>query len=113
MVQQKAKNLEDQGYQVILYGHRNHPEAKATVAYTQRGMILETIEDAIDDLACRGVSALEVSELRTPRLDAQGEAFVALRPRRARGGIELAQRIGVQALPHRTRRRDKMKLQTN
>jgi len=48
VVQQKAKNLEDQGYQVILYGHRNHPEAKATVAYTQRGMIIETIEEARD-----------------------------------------------------------------
>lgn len=46
VVQQKAKNLEDQGYQVILYGHRNHPEAKATVAYTQHGMIIETIEEA-------------------------------------------------------------------
>jgi (E)-4-hydroxy-3-methyl-but-2-enyl pyrophosphate reductase len=48
VVQQKAKNLEDQGYQVILYGHRNHPESKATVAYTQRGMIIETIEEAED-----------------------------------------------------------------
>jgi (E)-4-hydroxy-3-methyl-but-2-enyl pyrophosphate reductase len=46
VVQQKAKNLEDQGYQVILYGHRNHPEAKATVAYTEHGMIIETIEEA-------------------------------------------------------------------
>jgi len=48
VVQQKAKNLEDQGYQVILYGHRNHPEAKATVAYTQRGMIIETLAEAED-----------------------------------------------------------------
>src|SRR5687767_4847583 len=46
VVQQKAKSLEDQGYQVILYGHRNHPESKATVAYTQRGMIIETLEEA-------------------------------------------------------------------
>ena len=48
VVQQKAKNLEDQGYQVILYGHRNHPEAKATVAYTQHGKIIETIDEAAD-----------------------------------------------------------------
>jgi 4-hydroxy-3-methylbut-2-enyl diphosphate reductase len=48
VVQQKAKALEDQGYQVILYGHRTHPEARATVAYTQRGMIIETIEEAAD-----------------------------------------------------------------
>jgi 4-hydroxy-3-methylbut-2-enyl diphosphate reductase len=46
VVQQKAKNLEDQGYQVILYGHRNHPEAKATVAYTDHGLIIETIDEA-------------------------------------------------------------------
>lgn len=46
VVQQKARALEDQGYQVILYGHRNHPEARATVAYTQRGMIIEALEEA-------------------------------------------------------------------
>jgi 4-hydroxy-3-methylbut-2-enyl diphosphate reductase len=46
VVQQKAVGLEDQGYQVILYGHRNHPESKATVAYTQRGMIIEDIDEA-------------------------------------------------------------------
>jgi len=47
VVQQKAKALEDQGYQVILYGHRDHPEGKATVAYTQRGMIIESVEEAL------------------------------------------------------------------
>jgi 4-hydroxy-3-methylbut-2-enyl diphosphate reductase len=46
VVQQKAKKLEDEGYQIILFGHRNHPEAKATVAYTQRGRIVETVEEA-------------------------------------------------------------------
>jgi 4-hydroxy-3-methylbut-2-enyl diphosphate reductase len=46
VVQQKAKKLEDEGYQIILFGHRNHPEAKATVAYTQRGLIVETVEEA-------------------------------------------------------------------
>jgi 4-hydroxy-3-methylbut-2-enyl diphosphate reductase len=46
VVQQKAKSLEDQGYQVVLYGHRNHPEAKATVAYTQHGLIIESIDEA-------------------------------------------------------------------
>lgn len=46
VVQQKAKQLEDQGYQVILFGHRNHPEAKATIAYTQHGMIVESVEEA-------------------------------------------------------------------
>jgi (E)-4-hydroxy-3-methyl-but-2-enyl pyrophosphate reductase len=48
VVQQKAKALEDQGYQVILYGHRNHPESKATVAYTDHGMIIESIDEARD-----------------------------------------------------------------
>jgi 4-hydroxy-3-methylbut-2-enyl diphosphate reductase len=46
VVQQKAKKLEDDGYQVILYGHRSHPEAKATIAYTARGMIIESLEEA-------------------------------------------------------------------
>jgi (E)-4-hydroxy-3-methyl-but-2-enyl pyrophosphate reductase len=46
VVQQKAVALEDQGYQVVLYGHRNHPESKATVAYTKRGMIIEDIDEA-------------------------------------------------------------------
>jgi (E)-4-hydroxy-3-methyl-but-2-enyl pyrophosphate reductase len=46
VVQQKAVKLEDDGYQVILYGHRNHPESKATIAYTQQGMIIESLEEA-------------------------------------------------------------------
>ena len=46
VVQQKAKSLEDQGYQIILYGHKNHPEGKATIAYTERGMIIETLDEA-------------------------------------------------------------------
>ncbi len=45
-VQKKARALEAAGYQIILYGHRDHPEAKATVAYTQRGFIVESIEEA-------------------------------------------------------------------
>jgi 4-hydroxy-3-methylbut-2-enyl diphosphate reductase len=48
VVQQKAKKLEDEGYQIILFGHRNHPEAKATIAYTERGQIVETVEEAED-----------------------------------------------------------------
>ncbi len=46
VVQDKAKKWEEEGYQVILYGHRDHPEAKATVAYTQRGKIIESVEEA-------------------------------------------------------------------
>lgn len=46
VVQQKAKKLEDEGYQIVLYGHKNHPEGKATIAYTQRGMIIESLEEA-------------------------------------------------------------------
>ena len=46
VVQQKAKKLEDEGFQIILFGHRNHPEAKATIAYTERGQIVETVEEA-------------------------------------------------------------------
>ena len=47
-VQKRARELEAQGFQVVLYGHRNHPEAKATVAHTQRGIIIESAEEAAD-----------------------------------------------------------------
>ena len=30
----------------MLFGHRNHPEAKATVAHTERGIIIESAEEA-------------------------------------------------------------------
>jgi 4-hydroxy-3-methylbut-2-enyl diphosphate reductase len=45
-VQKKARQLEEDGFQVILYGHRSHPEAKATVAHTQHGLIVESVEEA-------------------------------------------------------------------
>jgi 4-hydroxy-3-methylbut-2-enyl diphosphate reductase len=45
-VQKIAVQLEDEGYQVIVFGHRNHPEARATVAYTKRGLIVESAEEA-------------------------------------------------------------------
>lgn len=45
-VQRKAKALEEAGDQVILYGHRSHPEARASIAYTQHGLIVESIEEA-------------------------------------------------------------------
>ncbi len=45
-VQKIAVQLEEEGFQVIVFGHRNHPEARATVAYTKHGMILESAEEA-------------------------------------------------------------------
>ncbi len=45
-VQRRAAEWERQGYQVVLFGHRNHPESKATIAYTQRGLIIESVEEA-------------------------------------------------------------------
>jgi (E)-4-hydroxy-3-methyl-but-2-enyl pyrophosphate reductase len=45
-VQKIATQLEQEGYQVIVFGHRSHPEARATVAYTARGLILESAEEA-------------------------------------------------------------------
>jgi len=45
-VQKIAVQLEDEGYQVIVFGHRNHPEARATVAYTRRGFIVESAQEA-------------------------------------------------------------------
>lgn len=45
-VQRRARELEEQGFQVVLFGHRNHPEARATIAHTKRGLILESAEEA-------------------------------------------------------------------
>jgi (E)-4-hydroxy-3-methyl-but-2-enyl pyrophosphate reductase len=45
-VQKIAVQLEQEGYQVIVFGHRTHPEARATVAYTDHGMIVESAEEA-------------------------------------------------------------------
>ena len=45
-VQRRARSLEEQGYRVVLFGHRTHPEAMATIAYTERGVIVESVEEA-------------------------------------------------------------------
>lgn len=45
-VQKRARALEEQGFQVVLFGHRNHPEARATVAHTKHGMIIESAGEA-------------------------------------------------------------------
>jgi (E)-4-hydroxy-3-methyl-but-2-enyl pyrophosphate reductase len=45
-VQKIAVQLEQEGYQVIVFGHRTHPEAKATVAYTDHGLIIESAAEA-------------------------------------------------------------------
>jgi (E)-4-hydroxy-3-methyl-but-2-enyl pyrophosphate reductase len=45
-VQRRARELEGQGFQVVLFGHRNHPEARATVAHTERGVIIESADEA-------------------------------------------------------------------
>jgi (E)-4-hydroxy-3-methyl-but-2-enyl pyrophosphate reductase len=47
-VQKIAVQLENEGFQVIVFGHRSHPEARATVAYTQHGLIVESAEEAKD-----------------------------------------------------------------
>ena len=45
-VQRRAVEWERQGFQVILFGHREHPESKATIAYTQHGRIIESVAEA-------------------------------------------------------------------
>jgi (E)-4-hydroxy-3-methyl-but-2-enyl pyrophosphate reductase len=45
-VQRRAVEWERQGYQVILFGHREHPESKATIAYTKQGTIIESVAEA-------------------------------------------------------------------
>jgi 4-hydroxy-3-methylbut-2-enyl diphosphate reductase len=38
--------LENEGFQVVVFGHKQHPEARATVAYTRSGIIIESPEEA-------------------------------------------------------------------
>ncbi len=48
VVQKIAKQLEDEGYQVVVFGHRDHPEARATVAHTEHGLIIESVAEAAE-----------------------------------------------------------------
>lgn len=45
-VQRRARALEERGYKVVLFGHRNHPEALATIAHTRDGVIVESVAEA-------------------------------------------------------------------
>lgn len=46
VVQKIAVQLENEGFQVVVFGHKQHPEARATVAYTRHGIIIESPEEA-------------------------------------------------------------------
>jgi 4-hydroxy-3-methylbut-2-enyl diphosphate reductase len=45
-VQRKAVELEGRGFQVVLYGHKGHPEAVATLAHTRHGIIVDSVAEA-------------------------------------------------------------------
>jgi (E)-4-hydroxy-3-methyl-but-2-enyl pyrophosphate reductase len=45
-VQKLANQLEKEGYQVVVCGEREHPEAIATIGYTEKGIIVGTVEEA-------------------------------------------------------------------
>jgi (E)-4-hydroxy-3-methyl-but-2-enyl pyrophosphate reductase len=45
-VQRRAEQWEGEGFQVVLFGHREHPESRATIAYTQHGLIIESVAEA-------------------------------------------------------------------
>ena len=45
-VQQRAVEWEREGYQVILFGHHDHPESRATISYTDHGLIIESVAEA-------------------------------------------------------------------
>jgi len=45
-VQKLATQLEKEGYQVIVCGEKDHPEAIATIGYTKRGLIVGSVEEA-------------------------------------------------------------------
>lgn len=57
-VQRRARALEEQGYQVVLFGHARHPEALATIAHTERGVIVETVEQARQLPRCGRIAAI-------------------------------------------------------
>ncbi len=45
-VQKLANQLEKEGYQVVVCGEKDHPEAIATIGYTQRGIIVGSVKEA-------------------------------------------------------------------
>lgn len=45
-VQKLAHQLEEEGYQVFVCGEKDHPEAKATVSYTKKGVIICSPDEA-------------------------------------------------------------------
>lgn len=45
-VQKLANQLEKEGYQVVLCGENDHPEAIATIGYTKKGLIIGSVEEA-------------------------------------------------------------------
>jgi (E)-4-hydroxy-3-methyl-but-2-enyl pyrophosphate reductase len=45
-VQEKARLLEAEGYQVVIFGHKDHAEAIAIKAHTERGIIIDDIAEA-------------------------------------------------------------------
>jgi (E)-4-hydroxy-3-methyl-but-2-enyl pyrophosphate reductase len=45
-VQKLANQLEKEGYQVVVCGEKEHPEAIATIGYTEKGIIVGTVEEA-------------------------------------------------------------------
>ena len=57
-VQRRARALEERGYQVVLFGHRDHPEALATIAHTRRGIIVGSVEEAGQVKRCARIAAI-------------------------------------------------------
>ena len=108
VVQDKARKWEEDGYKVILYGHRDHPEAKATVAYTEHGQIIESVEEAealphFEKIASLAQTTALLSEyqkivqvLKTKADDFKDQGQVCAWTRMAQDeGEELAQRCTV------------------
>lgn len=52
--QQSAKNLSEEGYQVVIIGDKNHPEVKSILEWAGEGAIaLDTEDEAADLLPCK------------------------------------------------------------
>lgn len=55
--QKKASELEREGYQVIICGEKRHPEVRAIIGHTKRGMVVQSWQEA-KSLVLKGKIAL-------------------------------------------------------
>lgn len=58
LTQKLARRLEDRSYQVVVCGEKNHPEVRATIGYTKKGIIISSPEEAEKLAKCEKIGVL-------------------------------------------------------